>query len=905
MEVGCPVELNEDGFAYKIRELTDLDLLVLGPEISRQNPETKVNEKVPLVTKEVCEEIGLVALEEFYRVNKEKTKVMCFRENETFPIYAFINKNEDDKEWLKIYMPKGKKSLQADGKDFRFQHLGRKPSNFFFGLDKIRRLYNEGVEDSIDAYEEKLEALEQQKGEKKVTAADKRRLKEESEFKLERICIVSGGSDGLNALALGELVIWKNSETDHFSKEIMEELLKMAHDVVNIPDLDQVGKAKGRELALEHIQLKTLWLDDHTTGSYQKDFKDFVSGLKSLPYSKLVRKVKNVLEISKPAKFWETFYNDKTGKASYAFHHTFGEYFLRLNGFCRVDDKSAKDSYYFAKITGHIVERVEPLEIKDFFKHFLVQRQKEEGIRKIPFELINSIISSPKLSDDKLASIHIRTLNFDDYDSRTQYLFLSDKIWKVTASGTTQVSTVTNYVMKDQIIDNLIFDEVEHRINSKALKIDENQFKLAADGNTYEKDQYGNLIPEKKPYFKIEMTGKDLYDIEILEKDCDILNFLIQTSRVHWETEKRKFADQGYSEEIFYEKSKFDIAGERLSEKEIEEQKLHLINKIFTIGYLMHRYKDYSRPWIPYAVDNTVTEDKQAEGGSGKGTFFSIFDFLMKKEVVNGKQDLETDRFWLESVSKETDLVFIDDVRRGFSLEFLYQLSTGKINVNVKNQSKFSIGYKDTPKFAVTSNYSLTDMNGSSIRRRLLLSFSDYYHSKNDSREERVPKDDFGHQFFKDWKDDQWNKFLNFICQCISFYLRCEEKIEAPDESVMKRAWLSQMGEQFVHWADEYFPSRIGEKILKKEAEDHSKAFAITQNYKYLKEITPKSFKFKIIAWTKFNGYNFEDRLMEKIDVVEDGVARKKTSEHILISQKETLFEEIQKELWEKPEDLI
>ncbi len=904
MESGKAPKLNDQGFSYKRRELTELDFLVLGPLISKQNPMTKQNDKVPLVTQEVCDEFNFIALEEFHRLSKDGTKIMRFRENETFPIYAFVNKNEEGKEWLKIYMPKGKKSLQADGKDFRFQHLGKKPAQFFYGLDKIRKIYNEGVENSLDEYEEKLAELRDVKG-SKVTAADMKRLKDESVFTLKRICIVTGGSDGLNLSALNEMVVFKNSETDHFSKELMEELLKMADDVVNVPDCDQTGKLQGKKLALEHLELKTLWIDDHATGRYQKDMKDFIGNLKSLSYSKLSRKVKNVLDIAKPAKFWETFYNDKSGKASYSFHHTFGEYFLRLNGFCRVDDRSAKDSYYFARITGHIVERVEPLEIKDFFKHFLVQRQKEEGKWKIPFELINSIISSPKLSDDKLASIHIRTLNFDDYDSHAQYFFLSDKIWKVTAAGTEEISRFPNYVMKDQIIDNLIFDEIEHRVNPRFLKIEENQFKLAADGKTFEKDQYGNLIPDKKPYFKVNVTGKDLYDIEILEKDCDILNFLIQCSRVHWDTERKKFNEQGYSDDIFYEKTKFQINGERLSDQENKEQDLHLISFLFSVGYQAHRYKDYSRTWIPYAVDNAVTEDKMAEGGSGKGTFFSIFDFILKKETINGKQDLETDRFWLENVSKETDLVFIDDVRRGFSLEFLYQLSTGKINVNVKNQSKFSIGYKDTPKFAVTSNYSLSDMNGSSIRRRLLIAFSDYYHAKNDSRDERVPKDDFGHQFFKDWDDAQWNKFLNFICQCVSFYLRCEEKIEAPDGSVMKRAWLTQMGDQFLHWADEYFPSRIGVKILKKEAEDHSKRFATEQNYKYLKEMAPKSFKFKTIAWTKYNGYDFEDRIMEKIDVIEDNISRKKTSEFILISEKETVFEELQKELWETAKNLI
>ena len=78
--------------------------------------------------------------------------------------------------------------------------------------------------------------------------------------------------------------------------------------------------------------------------------------------------------------------------------------------------------------------------------------------------------------------------------------------------------------------------------------------------------------------------GEEDYSIKINKDNCDILNFLIQTSRVHWAVEKQEWVKRGYKEEDFLEKTKFKIRSEYLTEEQNQEQENHLINKIFTIG---------------------------------------------------------------------------------------------------------------------------------------------------------------------------------------------------------------------------------------------------------------------------------------------------------------------------------
>lgn len=858
---GLPAKLNEDGFFYVTRELTDLDLLKLGPEISTKNEDGEFV-KVPLVSHDVCKELDFVALEEFYFVNKDGTKVIRFQENETFPIFAFIRKNPEGKEWLKVYMPNGKKSLQEDGTDWRFRYLGKKETPYIFGLDKIREVYNKGVEEGIDKYEEAINNIGGMDKFVKLTAEKQKEIEKLKNFKLERICIASGGTDGMNLRALGEFPIWDNSEKAHFPKKIIEELKKMAYNVVNIPDCDNTGFYNGKIFALEHLEFKTLWLNDYINRKSKTDFKDYVSIIaRSLSKSDLIQKVKDILDAAKPAQFWETYYSEKSGKISYGFHHIFGFYFLKLNGFVRVDDVTHPDGFYFARIiNGYIVEVLKNTQgIKDHFKNFLLQRQKEVGIRKIPYELINSLISSPRLSDNNLAGMDNLTLDFSDKTQFSQHYYFSDRIWKVTAKGTEEVFTPENYVLKSKLLDERILEEKGYELNLKKIKLDENQFKKDEAGN-FLRDQNENLIPEKKPYFDIQQLSENDYDIDIKEKDCDFLNFLIQTSRIYWEKEKSAYAAQGYSEEDFYEKSKFDIAGERLTDEEIHIQKAHLINKIYTIGYLLHNFKENSKPLIPYAVDNNVTEEKTASGGSGKGTFFSAFDFLKNKELINGKQKFEADNHVFENVDAHTGIILFDDIEQHFDFKFLYSISTDGITINPKGTKRIKIKYKDSPKICVSSNYSIKNMtDGSSVRRMLLIAFSDYYHAVSPDREERTPRQDFGYDLFTNWESEQWNKFFNFMVQCLSFYLRSNKVIQAPQTDILKRTWLSQMGENFKEWADNFYNNNTDVVFRKIDVMEDFKEFAKKNNYKFSMGIGSNEFKKKTKAWCNYNHHELEE----------------------------------------------
>ena len=101
-----------------------------------------------------------------------------------------------------------------------------------------------------------------------------------------------------------------------------------------------------------------------------------------------------------------------------------------------------------------------------------------------------------------------------------------------------------------------------------------------------------------------------------------MFGYVINTSRLYWRKEiEEAFATRG-ERKAYHEAHRFDIAGQGLNAEEIREQKLNLINKIFSIGYMLHRHKDPSRAWAPQAMDNKIGSDGECMEDRGN-PFFS------------------------------------------------------------------------------------------------------------------------------------------------------------------------------------------------------------------------------------------------------------------------------------------
>ena len=258
--------------------------------------------------------------------------------------------------------------------------------------------------------------------------------------------------------------------------------------------------------------------------------------------------------------------------------------------------------------------------------------------------------------------------------------------------------------------------------------------------------------------------------------------------------------------------------GESLTDDERQEQQQNLINKIFTLGYMLHHYKSPSRAWAPMAMDNKIGEEGECNGRSGKSFFFKVLSLLMKTVKLSGRNPKLMDNpHVFDQVTQHTQMLLVDDCDRYLNTGLFYDNITSDMTVNPKNNQSFTIPFEESPKIAFTTNYVPADFDPSSEARLLYMVFSDYYHQKteeNDYRESRSIRDDFQKDLFsKTYSEEEWNQDLNFILQCVRFYLSVSGepvKLLPPMTNIIYRKHKQDMGANFEDWAQVYFSLESG-----------------------------------------------------------------------------------------------
>jgi hypothetical protein len=430
-------------------------------------------------------------------------------------------------------------------------------------------------------------------------------------------------------------------------------------------------------------------------------------------------------------------------------------------------------------------------------------------------------------------------IDFTDADKKNQYWFFKKKVWQITADTIKEYKQgeVNKYVWDDKIID---FN----------IKLEDPHFKIT-------KDNEGNL------------------DITVLNTKNPYFNFLINASRVHWQKELEDAFDKKPQKEAdaYYSENKFNIAGENLSEDEIFEQKLHLINKIYCIGYLLHKHKDEGKPWCVFVMDNKISETGESHGGSGKSLGFGTLDNILKRRFyIKGRDpNVTKNDFIYHGITEDTDFILIDDANQYLDFAFFFSELTGSLKVNPKNGQPYEITFKDSPKFLITSNFTPKDNDLSTTRRLLHTAFSDYYHENNNNeyKDSKTIASDFeGRNLFSGFTEAEWNAYYNFCAQCIQFFLSHDTKISPPMDNVNKRSLRAEMGEAFESWADAFFAN----KEINEATYDES-GFKNLDNY-FVKDAAFESFlqatkqhkwssnKFKkaIKAYCQLQGYIFNPK---------------------------------------------
>jgi hypothetical protein len=214
------------------------------------------------------------------------------------------------------------------------------------------------------------------------------------------------------------------------------------------------------------------------------------------------------------------------------------------------------------------------------------------------------------------------------------------------------------------------------------------------------------------------------------------------------------------------------------------------------MGYLLHKYKDYARPYAAILAEETDNENEG--GGTGKGIFITALSKFINTERVDGKNFKLDKNFAFQRVGLDTKLVAIEDCRKNVDFEGFYSIITEGMTVEKKNKDELFISYRDSPKIMFTTNYTISTVGNHAKRRQRIFEFANFFSASN------TPKDYFKHQLFEDWDKDEWNRFYNFGFLCVQNYLQYGI-IDVPLTNTIKRKHIrTKYWEQFLEWFDAY-----------------------------------------------------------------------------------------------------
>lgn len=183
------------------------------------------------------------------------------------------------------------------------------------------------------------------------------------------------------------------------------------------------------------------------------------------------------------------------------------------------------------------------------------------------------------------------------------------------------------------------------------------------------------------------------------------------------------------------------------------------------LGYLCYTFKqsDFC-PAIVFQDANLI--DGKPDGRTGKGLLLKACGNLVNAVIEDGKTFSFDKSFPYQKVKIDTQLYYFDDVPKFFNFERLFSLITEGMPVEKKNLQAFTIEFKDSPKIAVTTNYTIQGEGSSFDDRRIIFELHPHYSNKY------KPKDDFGRRFFDEWDALEWNKFDSLMVKGIQMYLQ-------------------------------------------------------------------------------------------------------------------------------------
>ncbi len=224
------------------------------------------------------------------------------------------------------------------------------------------------------------------------------------------------------------------------------------------------------------------------------------------------------------------------------------------------------------------------------------------------------------------------------------------------------------------------------------------------------------------------------------------------------------------------------------------------------IGYLLHQYYDGKRKCL-ILTDSKISD--LPEGRTGKTLLAKALGYIRCYSEVDGKSFDPENRFKWQDLELDTEIICLNDVKAKFNIDALFTAITETVKIEKKNKPPFYI----SAKLVITSNRTIVTEGASRKDRIIEFDVSDHYHI------EYSPEDEFGCWFFKDWDQNEWQKFDTLMMGAILKYLQ-KGMTKPASVNLERRKLLEQVNSDFVEFMDEGIEAGVipvNEELTKKK----------------------------------------------------------------------------------------
>lgn len=275
-----------------------------------------------------------------------------------------------------------------------------------------------------------------------------------------------------------------------------------------------------------------------------------------------------------------------------------------------------------------------------------------------------------------------------------------------------------------------------------------------------------------------------------------------------------------------------------------DEERYYTLKSV--IGYLLHSYQNDAKPKTIIFNDEMLNDDIP-NGGSGKGLIHKAISKLKNIVTEDGKKFDPRGQFAYQKVRKDTQVFLLDDVGKNFNFENLFSVVTEGFTVEKKGQDPFKIPFNESPKISITTNYTVKGDGPSFFRRVFEVEIANYFNDKH------TPEDEFGHQFFSEWDENEWKRFDNFMIRCIQFFLK-NGLVESKKVNLSLRKLKNNVGVEFMEFMEQFDFNdfKYDRKKLRDKFNDEYRNIA--------KFNTAQKFNRKVKDYCNHFGYEFEER---------------------------------------------